>query len=82
MSQKKQLMLSRLQPWLFTLVHTQSLQRMKILAFGRTSESAFSHFRILPMSGDWYVDDVMMLSNDKFVCVASFSNLNILAPWL
>lgn len=82
MKSRKETSNSRLQPWLFTFVHRESLQRFKILCFGRDSVSAEAHFRALPCSDFFDVENCMMLSNDKLVFFASMSNLTDIAPWL
>lgn len=81
MSSKKHLSEFRMQPWLFTFVHKESLQRFKILCFGRNCASAEAHFRSVPGSDVYEVSECMMLSNDKLVFFASLSNINDLAPW-
>lgn len=62
-----------LSPWLVLLQHKDTLQRVRLLAFGSTPDRAKAHsLRPCPQPADWSIVDCMAVTSSKFVTTAFF----------
>ena len=58
---------SPLKAWSLRLRHTETLQEMKVLAFGKSAESARQHVFDTVPPDDWEVIDLFPMNNRRAV---------------